>query len=171
VAGLLYIVHRYQYQFSITQKSIAMKKTLLIALPLAVTGFLCFYLLNSCGNHDAAATIDKTELTGTWKLEKVTGPKDSADFSLAKLLTANDSEAFRYRYDFNKEGLIQISLPDSVKKDTVYYQWQNEKQLGYKDNEKDSVSDVFTVNVLTKDSMILQTKDSSLMIFSKPQSK
>ncbi len=142
----------------LTQKSIAMKK-LFIGLLVIAAGGAAFFLLNQKKNTTEIATINKELIIGKWKTDAV---------------MANDSGFNKYSYDFKKEGVLLRSLGDTVKVDTSHYEWNKANELvlsewtpSEKEKASDSTGKTYSVVKLTQDSLLVQSKDSVTVLFTK----
>ncbi len=124
---------------------------LLIGLLIAAAGTGAFFLLRKKTTTVKTIQINKEWMVGKWKTDAVI-PGDSS-FRL-------------YRYDFLKDGNILRSLNDSAKADTLHYSWKKNNELVWT-SATDSAGKVFTVTKLTVDSLQVQTKDSTSILFTK----
>ena len=125
---------------------------LFIGLLVVAAGAGIFLLLNKKKNTTEVETINKELIIGKWKTNSVL-PSDST-FSL-------------YSYNFQKEGIILMSLNDSAKADTSHYQWNKKNDLVWKGKATDSTGETFSIVKLTQDSLQLQAVDSSTVLFTK----
>ena len=123
---------------------------LFIGLLIVAAGTGAFLLLRKKKSTTGTNEIKKEWILGKWKAD---AGKDSA-FNM-------------YRYDFLKDGRIIRSLNDSAKADTSHYEWNKNNELLWKEKAGDSTGKVFTVVKLTQDSLQVQTKDSSTILFTK----
>jgi hypothetical protein len=64
-----------------------------------------------------------------------------------------------YNYDFQKEGIALRSVSDTVKADTIHYDWNKAGELLIKEKATDSTAKVYAVTKLTADTFQLQTAD------------
>lgn len=78
-----------------------------------------------------------------------------------------DSNLRKYNYEFTNDGSVAFSVGDSSVKHGSTYEWNKEKQLAWKRKATDSSADVFTISQLNDDSLALQSKDSSVLLFTK----
>jgi hypothetical protein len=101
----------------------------------------------------------KTTTTNGIKKEWIVG-KWKAD-------AGKDSAFSKYSYDFLKDGNILRSLNDSAKADTSYYEWNKANELVWKEKASDSTGKVFSIVKLTQDSLQVQSKDSTSILFTK----
>jgi hypothetical protein len=124
---------------------------LFIGLLLVAAGAAAFFYFNrrTC-NKPAQNSLTKEWILGKWKAD---AGKDSA-FS-------------KYSYDFLKDGNMLRSLNDSAKADTLYYEWNKNNELTWKENPGDSTGKFFSVQKLTPDSLRVQAADSSTVLFIK----
>ena len=126
---------------------------LFIGLLIVAAGAGVFFLLSKKKNKTAVAAINKELIIGKWKT--------------ASSLLAKDSALPIYQYNFLKDGNIIKSLNDSAKTDTSYYEWSKPNELVWKENASDSIGNIYGVVKLTTDSLQMQTKDSSIILFTK----
>lgn len=119
---------------------------LLIGLLVVAAGAGVYFLLQKKKDQPVAHSLDKELIIGKWKPE----PADPGDSSNAS-----------YRYEFLETGTVLHSLNDSVLTDSSRYEWNKKDQMVWKENAADSVGRVFSVLMLTKDSLQLQLPDSS----------
>lgn len=127
---------------------------LIIGLLVVAAGAGAFFLLNKKKNNDQPiASINKDFIIGKWKTVAVQPLKDSA--------------ALNIQYNFQQEGKLIQSANDSVVKDTTHYEWNKANELVWKEKETDSTGNTFIVLKLTTDSLQLQAKDSSTVLFIK----
>jgi hypothetical protein len=127
-------------------------KKLFIGLLVVAAGGAAFFLLNKKKNTTEVATINKELIIGKWKTDAV---------------MANDSGFNKYSYNFQKEGTVLRSLNDSVKSDTTHYEWSKASELVWKEKAGDSTGKTYSVVKLTQDSLQVQSKDSSTVLFIK----
>ena len=126
---------------------------LFIGLLIVAAGAGIFFLLNKEKDDQQIATINKELIIGKWKT--------------ASSLPAKDSAHPIYQYSFLKDGNIIKSLNDSAKTDTSHYEWSKTNELVWKENASDSSGNIYAVVNLTTDSLQMQTKDSSIILFTK----
>ncbi len=126
---------------------------LFIGLLIVAAGAGIFFLLNKKKNEPTATIINKELLVGKWK-------------AVAEQ-PASDSAQPIYQYEFQQAGTVLRSLQDSAIADTLHYEWSNPNQLVWKENIADSTGKTYSVVLLTKDSLQLQSKDSINALFIK----
>lgn len=139
-------------------------KKVFIGLLIIAAGAGTYYFLQKKKTENAN-TIQKELLTGKWKFKSVVS--NDSSYNLPGLLIALDSNLMKYRYDFKADGNIITSVADSVKADTSHYEWIKKDQLVLKEKLTDSTGQTFTVTKLTIDSLLLQSIDSTLLVFTK----
>jgi hypothetical protein len=105
-------------------------------------------------------------LTGQWKFNSIESKTKDSNLNLIGLVAALDSNFTKYRYDFKANGNVLKSIADSATTDTSHYEWTKKNELAWKENVADS-NEVFTVIKLNRDSLLLQSKDSVLFVFTK----
>lgn len=125
---------------------------LIIGLLVVAAGAGTFLLLRKKKETTTANEIKKEWIVGQWK---------------TKAVMANDSNFSKYRFDFQKNGQVLKSLNDSVKADTSYYEWNKAHELVWKEKASDSTGKTFVVTKLTIDSLQVQARDSSIVLFTK----
>ncbi|HYV54234.1 MAG TPA: hypothetical protein VE933_06610 [Chitinophagaceae bacterium] len=140
-------------------------KKLFIGLLIIAAGAGTYYFLQK-KKSNIAQHLDKELLVGQWKVNAVhVSPGDSAN--LAAILLLNDSTLKNTQYDFRKDGHFAQTPHDAAKKDSSYYEWNNKNELLIKESPGDSLSEIYTVNKLDKDSLVLQSKDSAVFVFTR----
>ncbi len=125
---------------------------LIIGLLIIAAGAGVYFLLSK-NNSTETAVIKKELIIGTWKIESYQ--------------PATDSLQPKYSYDFQKDGMAVRSVNDSIKTDTVKYEWNKTSQLVIKENTADSTGKVYTVEKLTKDSLQIIGTDSVVVSLTK----
>ena len=137
-----------------------MKKIILAVILVAALGGAAYYLLQK-KKQNAVSSFKQEQIIGKWTLVRWTPSKDTVRYYPGN----PDSNRTKYDYDFKKEKIVVISLNDSVLNDTAQYQWTKGKYIEWK-KQGDSVESI-TVITLNKDSLVLQTKDSTVFYFKK----
>ena len=138
---------------------------LFIGLLIIAAGAGAFFFLRN-KKSETNTSFQKELLIGQWKLDSMdVKAKDSAGQFVA-FIAAIDSNFYRYRYDIRENGNILKSLADSGAADTSHYEWIKTNELAWKEKPNDS-SEVFTVTKLNSDSLLLQSKDSTVFYFTK----
>src|SRR5258705_13563940 len=122
---------------------------LFIGLLIVAAGAGVFFFLRKKKNT-TTNDIKKEWILGKWKAD---AGKDSAFSS--------------YSYDFLKDGNVVRSLNDSAKADSSHYAWNKANELVWKQNASDSTGKMFAVLKLTQDSLLVQSKDSATILFTK----
>jgi hypothetical protein len=123
---------------------------LFIGLLIVAAGAGAFFLLRKKKENTKTNAINKEWIIGKWKAD---AGKDSA-FSM-------------FSYNFLKEGNIIRSVSDTVKADTLHYEWGKANEIIWKQKTTDSVGKTFEVIRLTQDSLQIQSKDSATILFTK----
>ena len=141
-----------------------MKKLFIGLLIIAAGAGTYYFLQNKKTKTDLL--LDKELLVGQWKINALhVSPKDSAN--LAAILLPSDSSLKNTQYDFRKDGQFIQTHHDAAKTDSSYYEWNNKNELLIKESPKDSLSEIYSVNKLDKDSLILQSKDSAVFVLTR----
>jgi hypothetical protein len=143
-----------------------MKKLFFGLLVIAAAG-AAFFLLQKTHKPITDNNIQKEWILGKWKLNSLQPCKDSNSASTLALIAMLDSNLLKYQYEFTKEGSILLSLGDSLSADSSRYEWNRENQLVWKENRNDSTGDILKIALLNKDSLLLQSKDSALLLFTR----
>jgi hypothetical protein len=142
-------------------------KKVFIGLLIIAAGAGAYWFLQKKKTETKDA-IEKELLVGKWKLDSLNlPPKDSGNLVTALLLM--DSTFRQSRYEFQKGGTFLQTLNDSAKAktDTSYYEWGRQNELLIKQSVKDSVGEILSVRKLNIDSLVLQSKDSTLFVLTK----
>ena len=126
---------------------------LIIGLLIIAAGAGVYFLLSKKKNSTEAANIKKELIIGTWKVESYQ--------------PATDSLQPKYSYDFQKDGMAVRSVNDSLKTDTVKYEWKKTGQLVIKESMADSTGKVYNIEKLTKDSLQIIGADSVVVSLTK----
>jgi len=121
----------------------------LLILAAGSAAYFFIYKKNTTGNAD---NINKEWIVGKWKTDAV---------------IAGDSNFNKYHFEFNKDGFILRSIPDSAEIDTTSYEWSKTNELIWKDKISDSTGKIFRLTKLTRDSLQVQTKDSTSILFTR----
>jgi hypothetical protein len=106
-----------------------------------------YFFLRKKDKPIAGNEINKELIIGKWKVEQ---------------------DSVSNFYEFQKDGDLLRSSNDSTKADTTFYVWNNSNGIVFKETKDDSTDNkVFSVTKLKADSLVLQTKDSSIFYFTK----
>jgi hypothetical protein len=147
-------------------KNIAMKK-LFIGLLIAAAGAAIFFLPREKNKSMTANNFQQEQIIGKWKLDSLLFATVSNDSFMPGTMGMVDSNLRKYHYEFTRDGSIAFSLGDSLIKDSSGYEWYEEDKLVWKENPADSSGGIFKVSQLTNDSLALQSKNSSVLLFTK----
>ena len=118
---------------------------LLIGLLIVAAGTGAFLLLRKKDNT-GTNKIKKEWIIGKWKIQ---APDPVIDTSFQS-----------YVYNFQENGTLLQAMSDSVKADTLHYEWNKANELVWKEKKEDSVARVFRVDLLTQDSLQVSSADS-----------
>jgi hypothetical protein len=106
-----------------------------------------YFFLRKKDKPIAGTEINKELIIGKWKVEQ---------------------DSVSNFYEFQKDGDLLRSSNDSTNADTTFYVWNNSNEIVFKETKDDSTDNkVFSVTKLKADSLVLQTKDSSIFYFTK----
>ena len=142
-------------------------KKLFIGLLIVAAGAAIFFLLQKKVRPLTASTFQQEKIIGKWKFDSILFTNDSIEKLMPGIVLMVDSNLRKYHYEFTKDGSIAFSVGDSLVKDSSTYEWNEEKQLVWKEKPADSSGDVFNITQLTNDSLALQSNDSSVLLFTK----
>ena len=142
-----------------------MNKLFIGLLIVAIGAGAFFYLRKK--DKPTGNDIKKEWIVGKWKIDSLTSGKGSSDNFLVGIMGLVDPNTLKYHYEFTKNGAILRSLNDSLTKDSSRYEWDKEDQLIWKEDPADSTGSVLLVAKLNKDSLLLQNKDSTTILFTK----
>ena len=140
-------------------------KKVFIGLLILAAGAGAFFFLRKTQNSIASNNIQKEWVIGKWKLDSIILSKDSNDKFTPGIIGIIAPDLMKYRYEFKPGG--SVLLTDSLTKDSTNYEWNKKDQLVWKEHPADTSNNVFTVSTLSKDSLILQSKDSVILLFTK----
>ncbi|MEI9944782.1 MAG: phosphoribosylaminoimidazolesuccinocarboxamide synthase [Chitinophagaceae bacterium] len=142
-----------------------MKKLFIGLLIIAAGAATYFYLQNK--KTSEANALQKELVIGKWKMESVQAVTDSSNDLLTGIMATVDSNLLKYNYEFTKEGNILRSLGDSITKDTSRYAWDKKDQIIWKDDAADTIGTTLQIFKLNKDSLQVQSSDSTIVLFTK----
>jgi len=125
-------------------------KKLLIGLLVVAAGAGAFYFLNKKKGSAETTSVNKELLLGKWKPVS----KEPGTDTLHPL----------YHFDFQKNGLAMRSVSDTIKADSVYYEWNKAGELLVKENAADSVGVAYVIVKLSADSLQVQSKMNNVNI-------
>lgn len=129
-------------------------KKIIIGLLIVAAGAGAFYYFNqrTC-NKPLQDSLSKELIIGKWKAVAEQSAKDSAQPI--------------YHYEFQQAGTIIHSLNDSAITDSSQYEWGRSNELIWKENVADTIGKIYSIVILTKDSLQIQSKDSTTTLFIK----
>ena len=142
-------------------------KKVFIGLLMLAAGAATFFLLQKKDKPITGNNIQKEWIIGKWKLDSLHFLKDSNDNFLVGIMGMVESNLKKYHYEFTKDGSISVSLGDSLTKDSSRYEWNKKDQLIWKEYPTDTTGEVFNVSIPHKDSLVVQSQDSSVLLFTK----
>jgi hypothetical protein len=140
---------------------------LFIGLLIAAAGTGVFFLLRK-KKSTTSNEINKEWIVGKWKVDSISPGKDPEHVIIA-LLDATDSAAKKEVHHFYDNGLLVSGNPyDSpIKNDSSHYEFSKNNELVFKEKASDTASTIFSIIRFTKDSLQIQTKDSTWMLLTK----
>jgi len=139
-------------------------KSLFIGLLIVAAGAGAFFFLRN-KKQSNEVQVNKELLVGKWKLQSFQAGKDSGKIFLSGITGPIDSNQSKYDYEFTNGDVVR-SAGDSVKKTISYYEWKK-NQLVWKDDSRDNAGTELQVFKLTRDSLQLQSDDSTIVLFTK----
>lgn len=142
-------------------------KKVFIGLLMLAAGAATFFLLQKKDKPITRNNIQKEWIIGKWKLDSVLLPKDTNVNFIAGIMKMIEPDLMKYHYEFKKDGSISVSLGDSLTKDSSRYEWNKKDQLIWKEYPTDTTGEVFNVSIPHKDSLVVQSQDSSVLLFTK----
>lgn len=140
-------------------------KKVFTGLLILAAGAGAFFFLRKKQNSIASNDIQKEWVIGKWKLDSIILSKDSNDKFTPGIIGIVAPDLMKYRYEFKTGG--SVLLTDSLTKDSSNYEWNKKNQLVWKENPADTSGEIFNVSIPHKDSLILQSTDSAILIFTK----
>ena len=140
-------------------------KKVFIGLLILAAGAGAFFFLRKKQNNIASNNIQKEWVVGKWKLDSIILSKDSNDKFTQGIIGIVAPDLMKYRYEFKTSG--SVLLTDSLTKDSSNYEWNKKNQLVWKENPADTSGEIFNVSIPHKDSLILQSTDSAVLLFTK----
>ena len=142
-------------------------KKLFIGLLIIAAGAGAYYFLQK-KKSETSIDLEKELLVGKWKMDSLNlSPRDSATAFILGLMSPGDSTLSKSQFDFQKEGTFIQTHNDQLQNDTSYYEWEKKNKLLIKEATKDSTGEIYSVNKLNIDSLILQSKDSTIFVLTK----
>ena len=141
-------------------------KKVFIGLLIVAAGAGAFYFLQK-KKTEKSNTIQKELLTGKWKFDFLKEGKDSSHSFMVGIMGMVDSNTLKYHYEFTNDGHIFRSLNDSITKDSSRYEWNKENKLVWKEDKTDTAGSILKVTKLSKDSLQIQSMDSTTVLFTK----
>jgi hypothetical protein len=145
-----------------------MKKLFIGLLIVIAAGAGVYFYLQKNKKPIAETSIQKEQLIGKWKLDTLSVlPADSSAGLMIALLGSLDSSFSGYHYDFQKEGSVLQSVGDSVTTDTSFYEWKATNEFLWREARTDSSGELLSVIKLNADSLVMRSKDSVDLVFTK----
>lgn len=141
-----------------------MKKIFLGLLIAAAAAGTYFILQNK--KTSVKHAVQKELLTGTWKPESLTRLAIDTSEMPGDNSASIDTGFMQYLYDVRANGQLFLHNIDSTS-DSAWYQWDKTNRLLVKQAPADSTASIFDVISLTVDSLVLRSKDSLELFFTK----
>lgn len=142
-------------------------KKVFIGLLIVAAGATIYFLLQKKKEPVIHYSIHKEQIVGKWKLDSLYFSKDSSNSIMPVIMMPADPNLKKYKYEFTKDGLVELWLADSLTKDSISYEWTKEDYITWKENAMKERDEVYKVSLLNKDSLLLQSKDSVSLLFTK----
>ncbi len=127
-----------------------MKKILIGLLIVAAVTAAYFFLYKKDTDKPAQQETAKELIIGKWNTISVQPVTDS--------LTAF------YNYEFQKDGKLFRTFSDTVKADTLLYEWNKAGELLMKSNTADTVAKAFVITFTGDDSLTLKTDSLNMLL-------
>ena len=108
--------------------------------------------------------INKELIFGKWKIKSYDARSDASNALFVGMMALIDSNTLKYSYEFTKDGKILRFLGDTASKDTSLFEWKGNMLL-WKEEKEDTVGEQMLVNKLIKDTLLLQSDDSTQISF------
>lgn len=126
-----------------------MKNVLIGLLVVAAAAGVYFFVLKKKQKKDQPV-LNKEWVIGKWKAD-----------------AGRDSVFSSYRYELLKDGNIIRSVSDTIKADTLFYEWNKAGELVWKQRKADTAGKAFVIVKLTPDSLQVQSIDSTAVLFTR----
>ena len=140
-------------------------KKVFIGLLIVAAGVAAFFLLRKKTNIISETNLQQEWIIGKWKLDSIYLSKDSNDKTTPGIIGIIAPDLMKYRYEFKPGG--SVVLVDSLTKDSSNYDWNKKDQLIWKEHPADTSGEIFNVSIPHKDSLLLQSTDSVVLLFTK----
>ncbi|HKO82494.1 MAG TPA: hypothetical protein VJU78_18920 [Chitinophagaceae bacterium] len=140
-------------------------KKVFIGLLIVAAGAAAFFFLRKKQTTITSNNLQKEWIIGKWKLDSIHLSKDSNDKSIPGIIGIIAPDLMKYRYEFKPGG--SVVLVDSLTKDSSNYDWNKKDQLIWKEHPADTSGEIFNVSIPHKDSLLLQSTDSVVLLFTK----
>lgn len=140
-------------------------KKVFIGLLIIAAGAGAFFFLQKKQRPISNNNLQKEWIIGKWRLDSILLSKDSGNKFTAGIIGIIAPDLMRYQYEFNQGGFVLLS--DSLTKDSSKYEWNKNDQLVWKEHPTDTSGEVFNVSLPHKDSLHLQSGDSTVLLFTK----
>lgn len=128
-------------------------KKIFIGLLILAAGAGAYYLLSQQKRIEPVSENKETLLLGKWK----------AGFPAQGM----DSLFAGFLYEFQQDGIALIRDTANATTDSSVYEWNKAGDLLFRENAKDSAAEVYTVLLLTKDSLQVKNKDNKEYLFTR----
>ena len=141
-----------------------MNKFILGLLLIAAAAGIFFVLQQQKSNTTDG--INKELIFGKWKIKSYDAKTDSSNALFVGIMGIVDSNTLKYSYEFTKDGKILRFLNDTISEDTSLFVWKKDMLL-WIENKQDTVGELMLVNKLIKDSLLIQSDDSTKISFAR----
>jgi hypothetical protein len=140
-------------------------KKVFIGLLIVAAGAAAFFFLRKKQSIISESNLQKEWIIGKWNLDSIQLSKDTNDKFTPGIIGIVAPDLKKYRYEFKEGGFVLLS--DSLTKDSSKYEWNKKDQLIWKQHPADTSGEVFNVSIPHKDSLLLQSTDSVVLLFTK----
>ena len=142
-------------------------KKVFFGLLILAAGTSIYFLMRKQNKLNDAHNSKHDWILGQWKLDSIRVSGDSTGQFMVGIMGMVDSNLLNYHYEFQKNGIIKTTLSDSLVQDSVRYEWNKQDQLVWKEYPSDTTGEAFTVLLPHPNSLVLQSQDSTSLMFSK----
>ena len=141
-----------------------MNKFILGLLLIAAAAGIFFVLQKQ--KYNTTDGVNKELIFGKWKIKSYDAKTDSSNALFVGIMGIVDSNTLKYSYEFTKDGKILRFLNDTISEDTSLFVWKKDMLL-WIENKQDTVGELMLVIKLIKDSLLIQSDDSTKISFAR----